>query len=62
MPDEELEGVIRRIYPVAERDSRLVTVEISLPGDAAEHGVRAGFLARVRMAIDQRTDVLAVPA
>jgi len=62
MPDRRFEGQIRRIFPTAESSSRLVTVEVALPEDAAQQGVRPGFLARVRMAIDQRPDVLAVPA
>lgn len=56
-----LAGTVRRVFPAAERNSRLVTVEIDLP-DAAEHGVRPGFLARAELTVDQRDDVLAVPA
>lgn len=62
MPGEPLQGHIRRIFPMAAGDSRLVTVEIALPGDAAERGVRPGYLGRIRMAIDRRPDSLAVPA
>ena len=62
MPGEPLQGHIRRIFPMAASDSRLVTVEIALPEDAAERGVRPGYLGRVRMAIDRRPDSLAVPA
>jgi len=62
LPDLALEGRIRRILPVAERDSRLVTVEVALPSDTAAQRVRAGFLARVRMPIDMRRDRVAVPA
>ncbi|MDQ2069781.1 efflux RND transporter periplasmic adaptor subunit [Natronospira bacteriovora] len=62
MPGKTLDGEIRRIFPTAETGSRLVTVEVALPADAARRGVRPGFLGRVRMAIDERPDVLAVPA
>ncbi len=62
MPDNPLEASIRRIDPAAEPGSRLVMVEIALPADAAEQGVRPGYLGRIRMAIDRRADVLAVPA
>ncbi len=54
-------GAIRRIFPAAEADSRLVTVEVELP-DALAHGVRPGFLARARLLVEQRENVLAVPA
>lgn len=62
MPGREFTGEIRRVFPMASHDSRLVTVEVSLPADAADEGVRPGFLGRIRMAIDRREDVLAVPA
>ncbi len=62
MPGNAIDAEIRRIFPTAEQGSRLVTVEVALPGDAAEKGVRPGFLARVQMAVDERPDVLAVPA
>ncbi len=61
MPGNSVEGTIRRIFPTAEADTRLVTVEIALPEGSAERGVRPGFLGRVRMAIDPRPDVIAAP-
>lgn len=54
-------GVIRRIFPAAEVDSRLITVEIEIP-DALAAGVRPGFLARAQLLVDSRDGVLAVPA
>lgn len=60
-PDVALQGEVRRIFPAAEAGSRLVTVEVSLP-DAAARGIQPGFLARARLVVDQRRDVLAVPA
>lgn len=62
LPDLALEGAVRRIFPVAQSGSRLVTVEVALPPDATALGVRPGFLARVRAVIDKREDVMAVPA
>lgn len=56
-----LRGVIRRVFPAADADSRLVTVEVELP-EAGRHGVRPGYLARARLLVDQREHVLAVPA
>ncbi len=61
-PGAEMDGSIRRIFPQADRSSRLIPVEVALPGDAFRNGARPGFLARVRMPIDERPDVLAVPA
>jgi RND family efflux transporter MFP subunit len=55
------QGTVRRIFPTAEDASRLVTVEIALPG-AFERGVRPGYLARADVLVDFREDVLAVPA
>lgn len=62
LPDTPIQGEIRRIFPSADAQSRLITVEIQLPHDATERGVRPGFLARVRMEIDARPNALAVPA
>ncbi|TVP53320.1 MAG: efflux RND transporter periplasmic adaptor subunit [Halomonadaceae bacterium] len=61
LPGETLEGEIRRIYPSAESDSRRVPVEITLPEDAFERGVRPGYLVRLAMPIDRREDILAIP-
>ncbi len=55
-----LEGRVRRVFPAAEVDSRLVTVEVELL-DAAALGVRPGFLARAELVVDRRAGVLAVP-
>ncbi len=52
---------IRRIFPSAEAVSRLVVVEVIIPG-AAELGVRPGFLARAELLVDRRERALAVPA
>lgn len=62
LPELDLEARITRIFPAADGDSRLVPVELELGADAAERGVRPGFLARVRLLVDRREDVLAVPA
>lgn len=55
-----LPGLIRRIFPAAEADSRLITVEVEL-ADAGRHGVRPGYLARAELLVDRRHNVLAVP-
>jgi membrane fusion protein (multidrug efflux system) len=59
--DTALEGFIRRVFPAADADSRLITVEVELPS-ALEMGVKPGFLARAQLLVDELRDVLAVPA
>lgn len=62
LPDETIDGRIRRIFPLADPTSRLVTVEIGLPEDSFERGVRPGYLARIPMVVDARPNTIAVPA
>ena len=54
-------GRIRRIFPSAEADSRLVSVEVEIP-EAQALGLRPGYLSRAELLVDNRPDVLAVPA
>jgi RND family efflux transporter MFP subunit len=59
LPDRPLRGRIRRVFPSADPTTRLVTVEVALePGSQA----RPGYLARVRLRLDSRSDVPLVPA
>ena len=62
LPDLDLSGEIRRVFPLAERTTRQVTVEIELPEEAFRRGVRPGFLARGRLMVDMRPDLLVVPS
>lgn len=57
-----IEATVRRVFPAADRSSRLVTIELDLPQAHARDGVRPGYLARARFAVDMRREVLAVPA
>ncbi len=58
----EFSGTIRRIFPAAEDESRLITVEVGIDqGDGNVH-IRPGYLARVRLTTDHRPDVLTVPS
>ena len=61
LPGRPMQGRIRRVFPSADTVTRLVPVEVALSGAAARQ-VRPGFLARVNIALDPRTDVLMVPA
>lgn len=60
-PDRRLSGRIRRIFPAADPNTRLVPVEVALHKDAARIA-RVGFLARVELALGTRDGVLLVPA
>ena len=62
LPELEIDGRLRRIFPMAENISRLITVEVALPASAAADGVRPGYLARVRLNVDERPDAIAVPS
>ncbi len=62
LPDLDLSGTVSRIFPQAEANSRLVTVEIALPSVSAEQGVRPGYLSRIRLVIEERPDAIAVPS
>lgn len=62
LPEASVTARVRRIFPAADGASRLFPVEFELPADVAETGVRPGFLARIRLQLDRRLDVIAVPA
>lgn len=58
-PDQPVRGRIRRVFPSADPQSRLVPVEVALePGSPA----RPGFLARVELRFDARDEVPVIPA
>lgn len=61
-PDQSFRGTIQRIYPSSDENSRLFTVEITLPAEQKDQVIRPGYLARVSMDADRREDVLAVPS
>lgn len=60
--DRRIEARVRRVFPAADPTTRLVTVELDLPQAHERDGVRPGYLARARFAVDTRREVLAVPA
>jgi RND family efflux transporter MFP subunit len=60
-PDQPVPGRIRRIFPGADPQSRLVPVEIALGAPPPGVVVRPGFLARVRLDLDAIEGALAVP-
>lgn len=60
-PGQTIPGRIRRIFPSADPTTRLVPVEVALQLDG-QPAARAGFLARVELALGTRENVLLVPA
>ncbi len=60
-PNLRLTGAVRRIFPSADPQSRLVPVEVALEDRPGGVDVRPGFLARVTFPLDQRVGALVVP-
>lgn len=61
-PDQTFLGTIQRIHPSADENSRLFTVEVTLPAEQQDQVIRPGYLARVSMDAERRPNVLAVPS
>ena len=61
LPGRALAGRVRRIFPTANPTTRLVPVEVELRGEGVRFA-RPGFLARVRLRLDSRENVVLVPA
>ena len=61
LPDRSIQGRVLRVFPSADTVTRLVPVEVALSGSSGR-AVRPGFLARVSLRLDPRTNVLMVPA
>ena len=61
-PASPIKGHVRRVFPSADAQSRLVPVEVAL--DRFPEGVvaRPGFLARIMFRLDRRPGALVVPA
>lgn len=60
-PDRPLTGRIRRVFPSADPDTRLVPVEVAFEGEGARLA-RPGFLARVTFRLEAREGVILVPS
>jgi RND family efflux transporter MFP subunit len=61
-PTAPVAGRVRRVFPSADAQSRLVPVEIALEGFPAGVTARPGFLARATFQLDRRPGALVVPA
>jgi len=60
-PDASVQGSIRRIFPEADEESGLFTVEIELDQGSTDHTLRPGYLARARLAVTAGERKVAVP-
>ncbi|HUF30772.1 MAG TPA: efflux RND transporter periplasmic adaptor subunit, partial [Gemmatimonadaceae bacterium] len=60
-PDRTFRGQIRRIFPSADSESRLLPVEVALTGGDARI-LTIGFLARARFQLAPRENMLMIPA
>lgn len=61
-PDQTFHGTVQRIFPSADENSRLFTVEILLNSEQKEQVIRPGYLARASMDAERRPDVIAIPS
>src|SRR5262245_2904710 len=61
-PTSTMEGHVRRVFPSADAQSRLVPVEVALGRFPDGVAARPGFLARVTFRLDRRQGALVVPA
>ncbi len=61
-PNAAIAGRVRRVFPSADAQSRLVPVEVALGTLPAGVTARPGFLARAAFHLDRRSGALAVPA
>ena len=53
-------GTVRRVFPAADTTSRMVPVEVALPG--RDRRLKPGFMARAAFQLGERTGILLVPA
>lgn len=61
LPGRTFPGRIRRIFPTADPQTRLVPVEVAIQGEGARLA-RPGFLARITFALGAQEGVLLLPA
>lgn len=61
-PTSPVEGRVRRVFPSADAQSRLVPVEVALRRFPDGVAARPGFLARVTFRLDRRPGALVIPA
>lgn len=61
-PGALLAGWVRRVFPAAEAQTRLVPVEVALRTPPGGVMVRPGFLARARFDLERRPGAVVVPA
>jgi membrane fusion protein, multidrug efflux system len=60
-PRRAFDGRVRRVFPAADPESRLVPVEVEMRGEGTQLG-RPGFLARTTFALSARENALLIPS
>lgn len=61
-PTARIDGSVRRVFPSADPQSRLVPVEVALGRRPRGLDLKPGFLARIEFGLERRDGVLAMPA
>lgn len=61
-PDRVFQGTIRRIFPDADPETRLFTVEVEIHQEEDKPTIRPGYLVRSVFTADERSHVLSVPS
>jgi RND family efflux transporter MFP subunit len=61
-PTARIDGWVRRVFPSADPQSRLVPVEVALGPRPRALDLKPGFLARIEFGLERRAGVLATPA
>lgn len=61
-PAARIDGSVRRVFPSADPQSRLVPVEVALGPRPRGLDLKPGFLARIEFALERRAGALATPA
>lgn len=62
LPGIPVAARVRRVFPAADPQTRLVPVEVALGAPPVGVAIKPGFLARVEFAVERRPAVLAIPA
>ena len=58
-PDELFEGVVDKVSPIVDLNSRTALVEIEIPND--NHKLKPGMFARIKILIEEKEGVLTIP-
>lgn len=60
LPNQVFQARVRRVFPTADTNTRLVPVEVALMGEGLRRA-RPGYLARATFSLDERDNAIVVP-